>query len=314
MSASFESLINGLAGAFDSPRDFLNARTLLVCGLLNLGRHTITGALCTSGAQHQDWSAQYRLLQRLPAEPIFEHVRREALALTKHNEPWVVALDDSITRKRGRCIPGCGWRKDPLGPPFNINFVWGQRVLQFSAAIPAADGSARLVPVDWHEAPLPQKPSAKADEATLQAYGEARRQANINCVALQRMQKLRTSTDRPIHWVCDGRFTNRTVLGNLPGNTVLIGRVRKDTKLYALCEPLPGKPGRPRRYGQTLPTPEQLRQDPQVPWQSVQAFGAGQMHEFKIKTQGAVLARVCGVDTPVQVVVSPPGLPPEKGR
>ena len=29
----------------------------------------------------------------------------------------------------------------------------------------------------------------------------------------------------------DGRFTNRTLLRQLPENTVLIGRVRKDTKL-----------------------------------------------------------------------------------
>lgn len=306
MSEAFDSLLEGLAPAFASAEDFTRARTQWLAGLLNLGRHTVTGALSTAGAQHRDWSAQYRLLQRLPVEPIFAHVQRETLAATDAARPWVVALDDSITRKTGRCIPGCGWRKDPLGPPFNINFVWGQRVLQFSAAIPAADGSARLVPVDWQEAPLPKKPSRHADKATQAAYVEARKQANINEVAAGRMEHLRTMTERPIHWVSDGRFTNRTLLRRLPENTVLIGRVRKDTKLYAPCDRLPGRNGRPRRYGDTLPTPEELRTDDQVAWERVSAFAAEKRHDFKIKTLGPALARITGVDTLVRVVVIAP--------
>lgn len=306
MSETFDHLLEGLASAFASPEDFARARTQWLAGLLNLGRHTITGALSTAGSQHRDWSAEYRLLQRLPVDAVFEHVRREALAASDASQPWVVAVDDSVTRKTGRCIPGCGWRKDPLGPPFNLNFVWGQRVLQFSAAIPASDGSARLVPVDWQEAPLPKKPSRHADPATQAAYVEARKQANINEVAAARMAHLRTATKRPIHWVSDGRFTNRTLLRRLPENTVLIGRVRKDTKLYAPCGAQPGKNGRPRKYGDTLPTPEQLRADETIAWRRVSAFAAEKRHDFKVKTQGPVLARITGVDTLVRIVVIAP--------
>lgn len=306
MSEVFDGLLEGLAPAFASPEDFSRARTQWLAGLLNLGRHTVTGALSTAGAQHRDWSAQYRLLRRLPVEPIFAHVCAQALAATDPGRPWVVALDDSITRKTGRGIPGCGWRKDPLGPPFNLNFVWGQRVLQFSAAIPAADGSARLVPVDWQEAPLPKKPSRQADAATQAAYVEARKQANLNKVAVGRMAHLRTATERPIRWVSDGRFTNRTVLRALPADTVLIGRVRKDTKLYAPCAERPGKNGRPRKYGATLPTPEALRVDEGVAWTRVPAFAAEKRHDFRIKTQGPVLARITGVDQLVRVVVIAP--------
>jgi hypothetical protein len=306
LSAAFDHLLDGLAPAFASPVDFVRARTQWLAGLLNLGRHTVTGALSTAGAQHRDWSAQYRLLQRLPVDPLFAQVQREALAATDAARPWVVALDDSITRKTGRCIPGCGWRKDPLGPPFNLNLVWGQRVLQFSAAIPADDGSARLVPVDWQEAPLPKKPSRHADAQTQAAYVEARKQANLNQVAAGRMAHLRTMTARPIHWVSDGRFTNRTLLRQLPQNTVLIGRVRKDTKLYAPCAEPPGKNGRPRKYGDTLPTPEQLRTDDTIDWSRVSAFAAEKQHDFKIKTQGPVLARITGVDRLVRVVVIAP--------
>ena len=162
------------------------------------------------------------------------------------------------------------------------------------------------MPVDWQEAPLPKKPSLHADAQTLQAYVEARKQANINRVAIERMAHLRTATERPIHWVSDGRFTNRTLLRQLPENTVLIGRVRKDTKLYAPCQEQPGKNGRPRKYGATVSTPEQLRTDDTVAWRRMSAFATEKRHDFKIKTHGPVLARITGVDTLVTVVVIAP--------
>ena len=304
MSGQLDHLLNGLAPAFARPEDLVRARTQWIAGLLNLGRHTVTGALTTAGQQQQDWSADYRALQRLPVAAVFEQVRRETLARTQG--PWVVALDDSCTRKTGRRIPGCGWRRDPLSPPFHVNFTWGQRVLQFSAAVPAADGSARLVPVDWSEAPVPKKPARHASAAEQDAYGEARKQANLNEVAARRMAQLRTSTTRPIHFVSDGRFTNRTLLRQLPEGTILIGRLRKDSKLYAPCTPRPGQNGRPRRYGTALPTPEQLGADAARPWTEVGAWAVDRLHRFKVKSVGPVLARIQGVDTPVRVVVIAP--------
>lgn len=306
MSDSLDALLDELRSAFADEADFVRARRQWLAGLLNLGRHTVTGALSTAGRQHRSWTADYRLLQRLPTEAVFGCIRQKTLDAIGVDQPWVVGLDDSITRKTGRSIPGCGWRKDPLGPPFNVNFVWGQRVLQFSAALPAQDGSARLIPIDWQEAPLPRKPPCSSSPEEQAAYVQARKQANINRVATARMARLREATPRPIHFVGDGRFTNRTVLRGLPANTVLIGRVRKDTKLYATCPPRPAANGRPRRYGQTLPTPEQLRLDVDTPWTPLTAFAAQQRHQFKIKSLGPVMARIAGVEHPVQIVVIAP--------
>jgi hypothetical protein len=178
-------------------------------------------------------------------------------------------------------------------------------VLQCSAALAAPDGSARLVPIDWSEAPLPKKPSRHANPAELATYAEARRQANLNVLAARRLAHLRTVTDRPIHFVVDGRFTNRTLLRQLPANTVLVGRIRKDTRLYAQAERQPGT-GRPRRYGAVLPTPEQLRTDEQTPWQEVRAWAIDREHAFKLKTTGPVMARIRGVSAPVRIVVIAP--------
>jgi hypothetical protein len=298
-----DRLFAELAPAFKSQADHARAQMFLLAGLLNLGRHTFTGSLTTAGQQHQDWSAAYRSLRRLPVDAVFDHVRRHTLGLS--DGPWVVALDDTATRKTGRRIPGCGWRRDPLSPPFQTNLHWGQRILQFSAAIPADDGSARLVPIDWQEAPVPRRPR-QADAAALDAYREACRQANLNTVALQRIGQLRTCTERAIHLVGDGRYTNRAILRHLPEKTVLIGRIRKDTKLHALCSPWPGQNGRPRRYGTALPNPEALRTDEAQPWITVSAWAVDRRHNFRVKTLGPVLAPVAGVDRPVRIVVIAP--------
>jgi hypothetical protein len=86
-------------------------------------------------------------------------------------------------------------------------------------------------------------------------------------------------------WVAvDGSYTNQTVLKNLPLNTVLIGRIRGDAKLfYPPPVVTPITRGRKRFYGVSAPTPEEIRQDDSQPWQSVKAFAAGQFHDFKVK-------------------------------
>jgi hypothetical protein len=303
LSEHLERMLADTRRVFPSAEDHRRVCTQFLAGLLNLGRHTVTGALTTAGRQHDDWSADYRVWQRLPVAPLFRQLQEETLART--TGPWVVAMDDSATRKTGRRIPGCGWRRDPLSPPFHVNFQWGQRVLQCSAALPAPDGSARMVPVDWTEAPLPKKPKSQASAEEQTAYAEARRQANLNQIAAGRLAHLRTVTERPIHFVVDGRFTNRTILRQLPDRTVVIGRIRKDTKLHAPVEPTKSQ-GRPRRYGEVVPTPEQLRTDEKIPWQQVSAWAIDGAHAFKLKTSGPVMARIRGVSAPVRIVVIAP--------
>lgn len=103
-----------------------------------LGRHTLTGLACTAGRQFADWSADYRLFERarIDEQTVFGVVQGEVEAALPAGRPLVTALDDSILRKKGRRVHGAGWRRDPLSPPFHVNFAWGQRVLQISAALP----------------------------------------------------------------------------------------------------------------------------------------------------------------------------------
>lgn len=267
--------------------------------LLCASRHTITGFLYTGAEQFADWTADYRLYSRnrVDCGALFGVVRQEVESLLEEDQPLVVAMDDSILRKSGRKVYGVGWRVDPLGPPFQVNFVLGQRVLQLAAAVPyGVQGAARSIPIDFVHAPTAKKPGKKATQEQQLKYPEQQRQLNINVAGLERVKLLDQATGREIWLTVDGRFTNRSVLKGLPEGMKLIGRIRSDACLYAVPEPgmLSEAGGRPRCYGRKLPTPEQLRQDQSVPWQRVKGYAAGKVHEFKIKTIQAVRWKPAG--------------------
>lgn len=284
----------------------------LLSQLVCLGRHTLTGVTATAGAAFQDWSAQYRLYSqaRFDPEAVFAVVREQLEQQLSGQEPLVVAMDDSLLRKTGTHIPGVSWRRDPLGPPFQVNFVKAQRVLQLSAALPSAEnGSARLVPIDFQHVPTPRKPKPKASAQEWKCYGRACRQNSITQRASQRLHALRQHLDtrgsdqRRLSLVVDGRFTNRTLLKSIPHDTLVTGRIRSDAKLYFLPEAQPSGAGRKRIYGQLAPTPEQLRRDQSVPWRKLRAFATGRYHEFRVKRLRPLRWRATSDQCEVQLVV-----------
>ena len=282
-----------------------------------MGRHTVTGLLTTCGLAFQDWSAEYRLFSRhrLPVEDIFAVIRRAVLAELSPQAPFTVAIDDSLLRKTGLRIPGVAWRRDPLGPHFQTNFVRAQRVLQFSASAPLSEGSYRMVPILFQHAPTPTKPSSKAPQQEQQNYLQAAKAARISVMAAQQIVTLRQRLDaepngfqRPLLVLVDGGYTNRTVLKPLPDRTTLVGRIRKDAKLYFLPAPLScaKQPGRPRRYGVPAPTPEQLRTDESTPWTPIEVSISRTVHTLRVKRLGPVLWRTAGLRHTLQLIVIAP--------
>jgi hypothetical protein len=277
----------------------------------------VTGLLTTCGREFQDWSAEYRLFsrRRLPVADIFSVIRRAVLAELPPLAPLSVAIDDTLLRKTGTKTPGVAWRRDPLGPRFQTNFVRAQRALQFSASLPLPNGAYRMVPISFLHAPTPPKPPRHASAEQLQQYRQAARRARIPLRAAQHIVALRQALDRepngslrPLHLFVDGGYTNATVLKKLPPRTTLVGRIRKDAKLYFLPEPPSGSPprGRPRHYGAPAPTPEQLRTDDSINWTSLPVIVSGTSHLMRIKRLPKILWRTAGLTHTLQLVVIAP--------
>jgi hypothetical protein len=286
----------------------------LLSHLVCFGRHTITGLLRLQDRTQQDWTADYRFYaeDRFDEEKVFAQVRGEIEEQLSAEEPLVVAMDDSLLRKTGRKICGVRYLRDPMSPPFHVNFVRGLRVLQVSAAVPeGAEGAARLIPVAFEQAALPAKPRQNAAAHLHEAYAQERARKNINLVGRQRLALLRQQMDesgsaqRPLIVSIDGRFTNSTVLGQVPERTTLIGRVRKDSAFFHPPQEQPSH-GRKRKYGLRTPTPEELLHHEQIPWQEVQAYASGKRHQFEVKTLSPIYSQMDKAQQPLRLIVIKP--------
>lgn len=280
--------------------------------LVGFGRHTISSLLRAQNRHHVDWSADYRFYSqdRFDEDAVFDQIRRNLQKTLRKNHPLVAAMDDSLLRKTGRKIHGVRFLRDPLSPPFNVNLVRGLRVLQISAALPQGGGKARMIPIDFQHAVLPAKPRKDAPQQEWQNYKTLKAQTNINSLGYQRVSALRqrmdqTEPQRGLVIAVDGRFTNRTFLKQIPERTVILGRIRKDARIYQLPAAHPAV-GRKRKYGPRLPTPEQLLKDTATPVQTVAAFAAGKKHLFKVKQVGPVVMHLDRAARAVQVLVIKP--------
>ena len=275
--------------------------------------------LCAGAEQFADWTAAYRLFakERIHRQALFAPARNTVIERLRQDESLVVMMDDTLLRKRGRKVHGTGWKRDPLGPHFCNNFVWGQRYLQMSAALPDQDcpGRARAIPVDFMHAPSPTKPKKRAPEEEWQKYRGLQAQMKVSTLAADKLCELRNQVkDRHIICSLDGGFTNQTVFRQVPENTTLIGRIRKDAKLFSVPEKEHGnRRGRRIFYGERLPTPNDVRQDESISWQTVEAFAAGKRHGFEVKVMSPCRWKGTG-ETNVQVViVRPLAYRPRKG-
>jgi hypothetical protein len=185
-----------------------------VSAVLALGLHTVTGLLSAGGKQFQDWSAAYRLFgkERIDEQALFAPAITGILDELETDDPLFIMMDDTHVRKRGKKISGTSWKRDPLGPPFHTNFIWGQRYIQISAALPDYDVScrARGIPVDFHHAPSPNKPRKGAEPEDWIKYREQQKIHKLSTVGAARLVELRDQIpNRKIVCAVDGGVTRR---------------------------------------------------------------------------------------------------------
>jgi hypothetical protein len=163
----FHELLQPWRSTFAQQRTWQRAQRLAYGLLLCLRTHLTSNAICATGRQFLDWSADYRLFSRSPwntftlFDPIFDHL---AALLPSEQAPVVAALDDTLCKKTGRHIPGVTYARDPLSPHFHVNLCRGLRFVQASIMVRAAQflGPARALPVRFEPAPPAIKPKPPA--------------------------------------------------------------------------------------------------------------------------------------------------------
>lgn len=303
MIKGFDQLWCQARDAFNQSRTFERARSIAYGALTCLGKRTVTGMLTASGKQFIDWSSSYRIFEksRVDTDKLFDVALRNGLQCLHSSEIAVAHLDDTLLKKTGRKVAGAAWRRDPLGPPFHTNFIWAQRFVQISLAIPQGTDpcQSRSIPVDFYHCPSAKKPKPKASAQELKNFCEQKRMLRMSKQGVLRIQNLRKKLNdlgeqkKQLLVSVDGSYTNASVLKSLPDGVTLIGRVRKDAKFYQPAQEQ-NQFGRRKIYGPRVPTPDQIRTSPSIPWLKVKGWATGKLHTFNVKVVPNLLWRAAG--------------------
>jgi hypothetical protein len=311
-------LLHQWNSAFPQQRTFDRVRRLTYGLLFCPQRHQTSMAICATGRQFLDWSADYRVSSRSPwdTHDLFKPVIYNTIPLLPPSPaPVMAAMDDTFCKKSGRHIPGVSMGRDPQSPPYHVNLMRGLRFVQASLLIAPLGftGPARGLPVRFQPAPPAFKPKKKAPPEDWEHYKQQKKARALTQVGLTTVKEIREELDqypetrtRQLLISVDGSYTNQVLLKQIPPRTTLIGRIRQDADLCLPLDSNPATNGRPRKYGLKAPTPKQVLADDSIPPQEIPCFAAGKAQTVKVKTFGPVFWRKAGHDKPLLLVVIKP--------
>lgn len=273
---------------------------------------TIAAVLASSGRQNDNWSPFYELFSRCDwdTDEIFRPVLNSALTYLP-DDRWIPCiLDDTGLGRTGKKIPCAQWMRDPMSPPFRPNLMYGLRFVQCSILLQHdrfRETGPRAYPVRFTSAPVVKKPGKKASQDERRSYREEKKNRNLSRYGVQAIGSVRHECDRTsfahrkLLVATDGSYCNRTVFTADLVNTAIIARARKNTRL---CLRAPR--GTSRYYSQDKFTPEQARQDPNVPWRKCRVYLDGKYRLVRYKRIDHVLWQSGAKKKPLTLFVIAP--------
>jgi hypothetical protein len=247
-------------------RVFARFMLLTLGSLITLGRHTVSQTVVALGAGEADWTAWHRLFNqgRIVREHGQRAVLREVVALLAPGQPLPVVLDATQLPRTSRRFPGVGLTKAPRTPAWRPGIHLAQRLEILSGLLPrSAAGDSRAVPI--HATYLRSPRTQPIGDEPEQTEGAA-------AVALLRWLRQALSDDgrpdQPVLTLADGAYSTAPVIAHLPPETWLLARCAKNRALFAVPTPDPHRRGRPRRYGDHGPSPQETLHQ-RAGWRSV---------------------------------------------
>lgn len=302
---------------FPQMRSFNRAIRLSLSIFTTLGRKTISRTIATSGRDQLDWSADYRFFSRCRWSPcqLFRPILKEAINLIE--EDYItVGYDDTLVKKTGTKIKGAGWARDQLGPPFSTNFVWGMRYLQSSILLPLynkEDTSCRGIPVQFEQLPKFKKPRWNAPQEKHDEYQRLVKAYNSSTTFVKNLRYLRYEIDKAgakdklLIAAVDGSYCNRTCLTANIERTSIIGRTRKNARLY-FRDHNPPKPkrGKTRFYHPDSFTPEEIRQDESIPYEKMKVHYGSNWRDIRFKEVQDVYWKYGTKTLPLRLIIIAP--------
>lgn len=299
VSVTFLRWMEAFRDAFTRP-SFERFRIVSAGWIATTSGHAVTQSLVATGmAGRMHHAAFHRFFSRARWSPdelgrrVFEQILARWIP---SDAPITVVVDDTLAPKKGPRVHGLGTHLDAVRSTrktrvFTFGHVWV--VLAVVVRFPFSSRPWAL-PVLFRLYRT-KKDCDKHEDAYSKKTEMAR--AMLDVVG-------GWTTDRTVHVAADGAYCNDTVLRDLPNRFVLFGSMRPDAVLTALpTEAERKRTGRRRKRGVTLPSPERLAKDPNVPWNELIATTYGRTRTIAFKTTDAQWYRACGTRLVRAVVV-----------
>ena len=267
-------LLMVFAQAFTVPT-FTNALILLYGTILAPGRRTVSAALRAMGlADSPHFTNYHRVLNRAQWSPWILSNLLLALIIRSFvpaGMPLLLAVDDTLERRRGPKIKYKGWFRDPIRS--TVNHVSKSLGIRWICL-------AILVPVPWSQR-LWALPFMTIPALGPKTSDKLKKQHRTTVDwAMIMIEKVRNwQPDREISLIGDGGYAAVRLIQHcqqLLRPAKLISRLRLDACLHDFPGPQPkGKRGPKPKKGARLPSLAVQLTDPKTKWQKLKVFWYG---------------------------------------
>jgi hypothetical protein len=215
--------------------------------------------------------------------------------------PWlndgqsVLAIDDTLARKRGLKVYGVGMHHDPLISSRKKALTnWGHSwvVLGVIVKFPFCADKFYCLPILFRLY-ISKQTIAKKGGVYRTRPELAVEMLQVLCVA---------HSERSFHAVADSAYGGQSVLGELPSNCDLTSRLDLDARLYdAPPKRKPKQQGRTRKRGRKLPTPKKMLEGRTKTW-TLKLYG----RRDRVRMADAVGRAHAVPDRPLRIVAVNP--------
>lgn len=264
VATSFVPVIQVLATVMTTPTS--ETFQTLVGGWLMAPRRTIAGMVRASGVDRHH-SAFHRFFSDASWS-----IDRAGLAVfdlvTSGLQCVFLTVDDTLLSRSGLKVFGTGMHRDAvLSSRSHTVTLWGHCWIVVGVVF-----ESRLIPDRIFSLPVMCRLYLNKKSADKWR----RKYRTKNQLMLEMLGKLETHAEKhskTLHLLGDSAFTAPAVLNELPAGMHVTGRVGRDVRIHAPVIPkVKGSPGRPRRRGDRMPTPEEMLQQKRLPRLSIQLY------------------------------------------
>jgi hypothetical protein len=288
------NLLSVFAVAFTAPT-FAKVLVMVYGTILAPGRRTVTTALRAVGLKDEEHFTNYhRVLNRDRWSPWVVSKLLLALillVLLPEGAPLLLAIDETLERRRGKKIKYKGWFRDPVrSTKQQVVKTLGLRWVCLSI----------LVPVPWSQRlwALPFMTVLALGEKSSTRLGK-RHRTLVSWAELMIAKVRRWQPDREITLVGDGSYAAVVLVQRcqrLKKPVQLVSRLRLDARLFDFPGPQPAsKRGpKPKKGARLTPLAERLK-DPDTSWRWLEVVLYGQEHRLQFVT-GVALWHTPGQD------------------